>query len=418
MSVINKMLQELDKRHAVQNPDAPAGPVSDALTGQVRTVRARSIGSNLFWRLMAGAMVVVVAWVAWVMWQITPHSVVTDLAYQSLSKPRATPPAPAQETAMAPASTPAAPASVGTAPAATATAPSAAPPVIAPATPKIDMLRLATEIATPINSTRAKSAPAPRMPDRETIAALERDTRAAPTRDARATAPTPDTRTAKLAGQQAEPPAPKARAAAASSEAARIEKRVDGTPRERAEAEFRRAMSQVNQGRMAEGMDGLRAALAADPSYETARQTLVALLLEARRTEEAAGLLQEGLAITPANVGYAMLLARIQVERGDVAGALALLQKVEPAARTNAEYHAFVAALYQRMGRHAEAVEQYQGALRLAGGTGAWWAGLGISQEALSRQQDATESFQRAKGTGNLNAELLAYVDRRLKQLR
>ena len=130
-----------------------------------------------------------------------------------------------------------------------------------------------------------------------------------------------------------------------------------------------------------------------------------------------AGLLQEGLAINPANIGYAMLLARIHVERGDPASALALLQKFETAARSNAEYHGFVAALYQRLGRHIEAVEQYQGALRLTPGMGAWWVGLGISQEALSRPKEATESFRRAKGTANLNAELVAYVDRRLQQL-
>ena len=46
---------------------------------------------------------------------------------------------------------------------------------------------------------------------------------------------------------------------------------------------------------VAEGMDGLRASLAADPAYEVARQTFVALLLEAKRTNEAATALQEGL---------------------------------------------------------------------------------------------------------------------------
>jgi len=200
-------------------------------------------------------------------------------------------------------------------------------------------------------------------------------------------------------------------------DAGRIDKRVDATPREGAEAEFRRAMALVNQGRMAEGMDGLRATLSLDPTYEVARQTLVALLLEAKRTDEAAGLLQQALALNPANVGYAMLLARIHVDNGELQRALGLLQKTESAGQSNAEYHAFVAALYQRLDRHTEAVAKYQGALRLTGGVGAWWVGLGISQEALDRKHDAAESFARAKATGNLSGELLVYVDRRLKQL-
>ncbi len=414
MSVINKMLQDLDKRHAAQNPAAPAGPDSGNLGQQVRPVKSPAIGSNLFWRIMGGVMVVVVAWVIWVMWQIMPRPVVTDLAYQWLAKGRTSPqpaavsvalPAPASVPAAAPlVPTPAAPQPVivGAAPAATTIAKAALPE-----SAKIDMLRLATELLTPISSRSARSVP----PAKST---------------GKPAAVKPEARAEKITGRLAEPaprnvaPAPRARTAGAALDPGSIDKRVDITPRERAESEFRRAMSQVNQGRMAEGMEGLRATLAADSTYELARQTLVALLLEAKRTDEAAGLLQEGLAINPANIGYAMLLARIHVERRDPSSALALLQKFETVANSNAanaEYHGFVAALYQRLGRHMEAVEQYQGALRLTPGMGAWWVGLGISQDALSRTKDATESFHRAKDTGNLNAELLAYVERRLQQL-
>ena len=450
MSVINKMLQDLDKRHAAPNPAAPGGANSGDMAQQVRPVKSSVIGSNLFWRVMAGIMVVVVAWVIWVTWQIMPRSVVTDRAYQSLAQLRAAPQPPAPVTVAvaqfqpaqpaepaepATAAAPLAPAPASpqpTAPQPTAPQPASPQPAASqPAAPrpaamgtgrpaaqpkpaKIDMLRMATEIVTPIgrrntskaskasNASNARSAPP--ASSTGTIASLN-----------------PEARAARMAVRPAQPrpeaPAPRARAIAAAPAPGGIDKRVDITPRERAESEFRRAMTQVNQGRMAEGMDGLRATLVADPAYELARQTLVALLLETKRTDEAAGLLQAGLAINPANTGYTMLLARIHVERGDSPRALALLQKSEAAAQTNAEYRAFVAALYQRLGRHLEAVEQYLGALRLTPGVGAWWVGLGISQEALARQQDATESFQRAKGTGNLNAALLAYVERRLQQL-
>ena len=415
MSVINKMLQDLDKRHAAPNPAAPGGPNSGVLAQQVRPVKSSVIGSNLFWRVMAGIMVVVVAWVIWVTWQIMPRSVVTDRAYQWLARARtSTQPAevtvpvnaPATGSVSAAARQP--PVLVPTAPqpVVVASTPTTTRPVALPESAKIDMLRLATELQTPINSRSARPVLPAKSTGEKTVAAVK-----------------PEARAEKIAARLAEPaprneaPARRARAAGAVPDTGSIDKRVDITPRERAESEFRRAMTHVNQGRMAEGMDGLRSALVADPAYEPARQTLVALLLETKRTDEAAGLLQAGLAINPANTGYTMLLARIHVERGDPPRALALLQKSEAAAQTNAEYRAFVAALYQRLGRHAEAVEHYLGALRLTPGVGAWWVGLGISQDALSRQQDATESFQRAKGTGNLNAELLAYVERRLQQL-
>jgi len=42
---------------------------------------------ELFWRIIAGLMLLVIAWVAWVLYQITPRSVVTPLAYASQIKP-------------------------------------------------------------------------------------------------------------------------------------------------------------------------------------------------------------------------------------------------------------------------------------------------------------------------------------------
>ena len=285
MSVINKMLQDLDKRHAAPDPAAPAGPDSGNLAQQVRPVKPPAVGSNLFWRIMGGVMVVVVAWVIWVMWQIMPRPIVTDLAYQWLAKARTSPqpaavtapvPAPATESVPANAAAPLALTPAAPQPVVVGTPPTAATITKAalPESAKIDMLRLATELLTPISSRSARSVPPAKSTDKQTIVAVK-----------------PEARAEKITARLAEPaprneaPAPRARTAGVAPDPGSIDKRIDITPRERAESEFRRAMSQVNQGRMAEGMEGLRATLAADPAYELARQTRVALLLETRRTD-------------------------------------------------------------------------------------------------------------------------------------
>lgn len=41
---------------------------------------------ELFWRIIAGLMMVVIAWIIWVLYQITPRSVVTPLVYESQVK--------------------------------------------------------------------------------------------------------------------------------------------------------------------------------------------------------------------------------------------------------------------------------------------------------------------------------------------
>jgi MSHA biogenesis protein MshN len=187
--------------------------------------------------------------------------------------------------------------------------------------------------------------------------------------------------------------------------------------RQLADAEFRRASRLVKEGKAAEGMDKLLAALSIDPSYELVRQTIVALQIEGRQVDAAASALREGLALNPANSVFAVLLARIMVERGDIGGALALMQKHEASGVGNAEFRAFVAALQQRLGRHKDAIDEYQAALRIAPGAGTWWVGLGISQEAASRPREAADAFRRARASGNLTSELIGFVDERLKLL-
>ncbi len=47
---------------------------------------------ELFWRIIAGLMLVIIGWTVWVLYQITPRSVVTPLVYESQVKPLGTQP--------------------------------------------------------------------------------------------------------------------------------------------------------------------------------------------------------------------------------------------------------------------------------------------------------------------------------------
>ena len=47
---------------------------------------------ELFWRIIAGLMLLVIVWIVWVLYQITPRSVVTPLVYEFQVKPIASHP--------------------------------------------------------------------------------------------------------------------------------------------------------------------------------------------------------------------------------------------------------------------------------------------------------------------------------------
>ncbi len=389
MSLINKMLRDLDKRNAPQGGTAaPAG----ALSRQMRPVPERTLASDFFWRTMAMTMLFAVGWVAWLVWQLTPHSIVTELAYKSS---RGKIPAPAVAASSRFDSAPATQAPLAqpapTLPAASSSAPADSAPARASLPRRsekanVDMLRLATDLTTPV-------------PQRSSRTSSSKSGARTPVGAAKAVPAQ-----AALAGDPAAPPG-------------KIDRRSNTSSRNRAETEFRRAVDLVNQGRIAEGMDGFRRALEIDPGHEAARQTMVALLLEAKRVDEAAVSLQEGLAVNTENTGFAMLLARIMVESNDIPTALFVLQRHAAPADRNPDFHAFAGALYQRLDRHKEAIEQYQAALGLAPSAGVWWLGLGISFQAVERPKEALEAFTHAKSAGNLAPNLLDFVEQRLRQL-
>ena len=72
----------------------------------------------------------------------------------------------------------------------------------------------------------------------------------------------------------------------------------------------------------------------------------------------------------------------------------------------------------QRMGRHQEAAEAYQSALRAQSSNPHAWIGLGISLEALTQRAEAVDAFWRSLAAGPLSAELKNFAEQRIRALR
>lgn len=190
------------------------------------------------------------------------------------------------------------------------------------------------------------------------------------------------------------------------------------SPQQHTESEYRKAITLLQQGRVAEAIAGLEQVLSLDPQHAAARQTQIGLLLEAKRGDEALRSLQDGLALDPRQPALAMLLARLQVDRAELALAIATLQKSLPSARDRADYQAFLAALLQRDQRHKDAARHFAVALGLVPDNGIWWMGLGISLQAENQTGPALDAFSRARAAHNLTPELQAFVSERINQLK
>jgi MSHA biogenesis protein MshN len=209
-------------------------------------------------------------------------------------------------------------------------------------------------------------------------------------------------------------PVPKVQQPAAISEKIIEGKQV--TPQQRVENEYRRALGYLQDGRVAEAMTGLQQTLQLDPRHQGARETLIRLLLEAQRPDDAVRQLQLSLGLDPKQPAQAMMLARLQLDK-NAGAALDTLMRSLPYAADNGEYRAFLAGVLQRQQRYHDAAEQYELALQSAPDNSVWWMGLGIALQADNRPAQARQAYERAKGLQTLSPQLQAFVERKLVQL-
>ena len=365
MSVINKMLQELDRRDALSSPNADIPP---------RFVRAveKAQGREWFWRIVGALMLAAVAWVGWVAYQVQPRLVATGKTLKAADEARATPQPPIA-----------------------APAPQVPPPVVIAPEPKP-----APEIPPAAKAEPPAAEPAPVAAPPKKPAAARRTAKAA----------SPDTLLALNL--------PPARVLPHFPQKTSVQRRERTSASDRAEREFRRAVELLKQGRAREAEDGFAAGLGQDPSHRAARQALVALNLERGQLESARRLLQDGLMLDPTQADFAFALARILVERKDFAGALLVMDGAAAAAANHADFNALRGTILQQLGRHPEAAAAYQKALEAQSAMPNAWVGLGISLEALERRPEAAEAFRRALAAGPASDDLKTFAERRIRALR
>jgi len=171
------------------------------------------------------------------------------------------------------------------------------------------------------------------------------------------------------------------------------------------------------QGHQEDAKVPLQRALAANPLDVQARQMLSQLQVDTGQVEKADALLTEGLRLVPEQSSFTLMLAHLKVDAGDVSGATRLLEAGRATARSEPQYHALLAALLLRAQRYDEAVEQYLVALRSDPANANWLVGVGVAFEGVGKQADAAEAYRRADGVANLAPETANFLSERLARL-
>lgn len=380
MSLINDMLKDLEKRRA-RSLDEPAGALGNlSLAG--RAPSRRHIGIYIGVVIVALAVLGAAGYLAWQ--RLGPRLVAGDTSQQLVHPVAPTPPlmaATARDANVNP----------------------AGPPPVA---------KSAKSVSSPIPP--ATSPPPPSPPAHHAA-------ESAPAVTVKQTAMVPVTRipTPTARRPRAHPVARTARARSFTAAAGNVQKRQRPlSAAQRSALAYQRGYALLAHGQTAQGEDQLRRALRLDAHNLAARELLAGMYMRTGRLVEAAGLLKEGVQLAPGHTVFAELYARVLVDQGEPGAAVRVLEQHLDAAHDDVNYLAMLAALYQQVGRQREAAQAYRELVQARPDRGEWWAGLGISLEALGQPAAARQAYQRAQDTGNLPAQLRKYTAGRLASLK
>jgi MSHA biogenesis protein MshN len=180
---------------------------------------------------------------------------------------------------------------------------------------------------------------------------------------------------------------------------------------------FSEAVSLEQQGQKEQAKLQVQHLLANNPFDVPSRQMLVRLHLETGQVEQARALLVEGLRLLPEQVGFTMTLARLQMEGGDLAGAIRLLEGDRFHTQADPQFHALLAAMLLRAERNGEAMQHYLVALRSDPANTTWLVGVGAAMEGVGNDADAVEAYRRAQRGADLTPELADFLNTRLARL-
>ncbi|KFZ37817.1 hypothetical protein HR45_08145 [Shewanella mangrovi] len=394
MSVVNQMLKELDKRQQQHG-------FSTVAQSQLPPERAKSAWKLLVIGLLLGALMVIAGW-----WLLTtaatqpviPVEVETANAPTPVKAANVANPSSAQTlVAETPASatTPIQPlVSVKGTPAAKTLAAKARHAEYAEnivddtARPQID----ATAVEQSTGSPSTKLAPA------AVVSTAETDAKTSETRSVNPATPSATVATNKLA--------------------TKLEiTEVELTPAQLAAKQLKHAKDLLAEGNNQAALQPLQQALQYDASLHEARRQLAALYYAQGKLDDAAAVLQMGVANYPQNEEFWLLLARVQIARLQWQQADASLAHIADTSSFASEKWLAKIRIAQQQQDWPQVALGYQQLLSQAPEDGRWLFGYAHALDAQGNYVAAIPEYQKALTMSGLSVDARAYIENRLLQI-
>ncbi|MGJ8691092.1 MAG: tetratricopeptide repeat protein [Thalassotalea sp.] len=151
------------------------------------------------------------------------------------------------------------------------------------------------------------------------------------------------------------------------------------------------------------------------PEHEVARKQLAALWYGRKAYRPALNLLQQGLAVDNKNNEFRIMQARIYLTLNQVESAYQVLNQANDF--RDIEYQSLLANAAQQVGDHVGAAKAYTSLVQLSPQNGRYWLGLAVAYDSNSQFPAAVEAYQSAIIQGGLSKQALNFAKQRKEEL-
>lgn len=153
------------------------------------------------------------------------------------------------------------------------------------------------------------------------------------------------------------------------------------------------------------------------PDNILARKRLAAMLFAQGNHLQADEILRHGVILQPDNQEMRIMQARLWVQMKNPTKALELLNDFKVSAVQAPDYISYRASLARQVSRFDTAKSDYRQLTQSQPANARWWLGLAVAEEKLGNNQPALQAYINAKDLDQLSSEVNDFVQQRIQYL-
>ena len=178
-----------------------------------------------------------------------------------------------------------------------------------------------------------------------------------------------------------------------------------------------RIAESINNANLDLALSLLSELLVTEPNNIKARKKLASLLFAQGNPAQSKQLLIQGIELHPSKSDLRLMLARLYVVQKEPSQAMDILAEFKPSTEIKTEYLAYRASLAQQLKQTELAKSDYQTLTNLESANAKWWLGLAIAEDQLGEMKLAVQAYNRASSLGQLDGAVHEFIQQRISIL-